>query len=291
MDQPVDQLWFSPGVVILRKKSSVFAGMFTLPQPPPSDMETMGGVPVVNVHDDPVEMEVFLKAIFDSSFFMPPPAESDISQSLGILRLAHKYDVPYLRRRALEHLGTLHPTRLSEWNVAKLIPPTTERLSQRLATIATATEVGALWLLPTTYYALCRRRLSPFVEDSRWIALGDVERKACILGYPAQILQTPKILEFLSVLDDNCEASAACNSNRLRLTRFFSVSVYPNNPLDCWDEELWNAVTGSICDTCVESSRLLHSAARQKCWDGLPEMFGLPSWEILEGMRAAALAT
>jgi hypothetical protein len=40
--------------------------MFTFPLPPSSDIETMEGVPVVILHDDPDELEVFLKAIFDA---------------------------------------------------------------------------------------------------------------------------------------------------------------------------------------------------------------------------------
>jgi hypothetical protein len=76
----VEKLWFSPDVVILRaqdrifrvfvailkEKSSVFADMFLFPQPPSSDVESLEGVPVVTLHDDPAELEVFLKAIFDS---------------------------------------------------------------------------------------------------------------------------------------------------------------------------------------------------------------------------------
>ncbi|KAJ7639620.1 hypothetical protein DFH06DRAFT_1302363 [Mycena polygramma] len=291
MDQPVDQLWFSPDVVILRaqtrtfrvfvdilkEKSSVFADMFTFPQPPSSGMEKMDGVPVVNVHDDPTEMEVFLKAIFDSAFFMPPPAESEISQTLGILRLAHKYDVPYLRRRALEHMGTVHPTRLSEWkfNSAKLRPPNSDELIQRMATIDTATEVGALWLLPTAYYDICRKQLSIFIDDPYWLALGNKERRACMLGYQAQIQQPPTSTDFLSSQTTTARTHAHGR----------------NAPLECWSEAVWNTVAGRICGPCVEKLKPLHAAARQQCWDGLPQMFGLPGWEILEDMRAAALAT
>jgi hypothetical protein len=78
--QRVEKLWFSTDAVILRAqtrifrvfaailkaKSSVFASMFTMPKPPSSDMETMDGVPVVTLHDDPDDLEVFLQAIFDS---------------------------------------------------------------------------------------------------------------------------------------------------------------------------------------------------------------------------------
>ncbi|KAJ6478047.1 hypothetical protein C8R47DRAFT_984428, partial [Mycena vitilis] len=299
-------LWFSPDVVILRaqtrtfrvfvdilkEKSSVFADMFTLPQPlaAPSGMETIDGVPVVNVHDDPVEMEAFLKAIFDSAFFMPPPAQNKISQTLGILRLAHKYDVPYLRRRALEHMGTVHPTRLSGWNFARMCSTNSDKLAQRIATIQTATEVGALWLLPTAYYDICRRQLSTFIDDPSWIALGNKERRACMLGYQAQIQQTAKIVGFLCVANENCEEAATCNRNRLVFTHYYPKAHGRNAPLECWSEAVWNTIAGRICGSCVGKLKPLQATARQQCWDNLPEMFGLPSWGILENMRAAALA-
>jgi hypothetical protein len=40
-----------------------------LPQPPESEEgETIRGVPVVNMHDDPAELELFLKAMFDPEY-------------------------------------------------------------------------------------------------------------------------------------------------------------------------------------------------------------------------------
>ncbi|KAJ7639612.1 hypothetical protein DFH06DRAFT_1001814 [Mycena polygramma] len=310
MYQPVDQLWFSPNVVILRaqtrtfrvfvdilkEKSTVFADMFTFPQPPSSGMETVDGVPVVIVHDDPAEMEVFLKAIFDSNFFMPPPAESQIMDTLGILRLAHKYDVPYLRRRALEHLGTIHPTQLSQWNnIEKVHPSDSTAFGHRIATIRTATEVEALWLLPTAYYDICRRQLSSIIEDSRWLALGDTERNACCRGHQAQIQQTLQVMSFLSITKDesgDCEDPARCNKKRLGMTKLYlTLRGHMSRPLDILGESHWKTIGERLCENCTEEAFSLHNAAKQNCWDGIPEMFGLPGWDILEGMRTAALAT
>ncbi|KAJ7464391.1 hypothetical protein FB451DRAFT_1042210 [Mycena latifolia] len=123
--QKAEALWFSPEVVvlqagdrifrvfaaILKAQSSVFADMFAFPQPPSesAETETMDGFPVVRLYDDPKDVEVFLRAIFDSSFFTPPE-DTPLEAIVGILRLSHKYDVPYLRRRALKHLETIYPT-------------------------------------------------------------------------------------------------------------------------------------------------------------------------------------
>jgi hypothetical protein len=78
----VDGLWFDGDLVILRagnhifrvlttvlkERSPVFASMFAFPQPPGPESETIGGVPVVNMHDDPSELELFLKAMFDPTY-------------------------------------------------------------------------------------------------------------------------------------------------------------------------------------------------------------------------------
>ncbi|KAJ7923474.1 hypothetical protein B0H13DRAFT_1602570, partial [Mycena leptocephala] len=151
----VENSWFSPDVVILRaqtrifrvfailkEKSSVFAPMFMFPQPPSPDLKTIEGI-----HDDPAEMEVFLKAIFDSDFFYA----TSCREILDILRLAHKYDVPYLRRRVLKHLEAIYPTLLSEYDYRE-DPDSNEAVGRGLMKIATVMEVGALWLLPTAYY-------------------------------------------------------------------------------------------------------------------------------------------
>jgi hypothetical protein len=73
--QQLDGLWFDADLVhvilragnrifrllttVLKEKSPVFAGMFAFPQPPSPESETVGGVPVVNMHDDPAQLEVF----------------------------------------------------------------------------------------------------------------------------------------------------------------------------------------------------------------------------------------
>lgn len=78
--QKVEGLWFPADLVILqvgsrifrvftsilKEKSPVFADMFAVPQPPSADREAIDGVPVVRMHDDPNELEMFLRAMFDA---------------------------------------------------------------------------------------------------------------------------------------------------------------------------------------------------------------------------------
>ncbi|KAJ7689810.1 hypothetical protein B0H17DRAFT_936768, partial [Mycena rosella] len=43
-------------------------------------------------------------------FLEPRPSKADLDVVISILHLSNKYDVDYLRRRALGHLSSLYPT-------------------------------------------------------------------------------------------------------------------------------------------------------------------------------------
>ncbi|KAJ6523160.1 hypothetical protein B0H19DRAFT_854030, partial [Mycena capillaripes] len=115
-------LWFSNDTLVLRAensifrvsksmlaaRSSVFQNMFEFPPPASGGDQVMDGSPVVRLHDSAADVEAFLRAIFDSSYFMPPPAPVDDVVVLGILRLSHKYGVNYLHKRAILHLETIY---------------------------------------------------------------------------------------------------------------------------------------------------------------------------------------
>ncbi|KAJ7631381.1 hypothetical protein DFH06DRAFT_1337791 [Mycena polygramma] len=99
-----EDFWFSNDLFVLHAENTIWP-LAAFQQ---SEMEMVDGSPVVRLHDAAAHVEVFLRAIFDSSYFMPPPTKVELQEVLGILRLAHKYDVNYLFRRALQHLSTAY---------------------------------------------------------------------------------------------------------------------------------------------------------------------------------------
>lgn len=74
-----DSIWYDDGNVILQaestqykvyrgvlaQSSSVFRDMFSFPQPPASDAETIEGCPVVRLSDSAEEVTYVLQAIFE----------------------------------------------------------------------------------------------------------------------------------------------------------------------------------------------------------------------------------
>ncbi|KAJ6452331.1 hypothetical protein C8R47DRAFT_288782 [Mycena vitilis] len=87
---------------------------------------------------------------------MPPQASVEFEAVLGILRLAHKYDVVYLFKRALCHLEAVYPVQLTQvrdsngGNVAY----DSALADLDLVAVPILHEVGAVWLLPYAYYNL-----------------------------------------------------------------------------------------------------------------------------------------
>jgi hypothetical protein len=80
---------------------------------------------------------------------------------ISVLHLSNKYAVEYLRRRALVHLSSHYPTKLSGWDKLKLSSSLFYDLNWsgafvevEVAVINIAREVNALWLLPNIFYCL-----------------------------------------------------------------------------------------------------------------------------------------
>ncbi|KAF7309626.1 hypothetical protein MIND_00333700 [Mycena indigotica] len=174
----VDSLWFNDGNIIieahgvlfrvyrglLEARSPVFADLLAFPQP--DDSETIDGCQVMHLEDSAADMLYFLKALFDYEFFAPYPAKTDFDSIHGILRLGTKYRVEPLRRRALQHLASAHPTSLAAWDSLCSIPsnstssfappayagPSFDFSNLELPIITLARAAHANWILPTAFF-------------------------------------------------------------------------------------------------------------------------------------------
>ncbi|KAJ7464371.1 hypothetical protein FB451DRAFT_1403060 [Mycena latifolia] len=308
--QEVEGLWFSPDLVvlkagnrlfrvftsILKEKSSVFADMFALPQPVSAEVESMGEVPVVLMHDDPADLEAFLRAMFDPSYLMRPESV-EFDAFIGILRLSHKYDVNFLRRRALEYLGTLYFTRLEDFDEisSQILNDIKIHPAPNLKAIRAAVEVGALWLLPDAYYALCNTDPEDIVMAGvPWDSLGDAEKRNClrVFSHNTRMRGATEILAFLAISKDQsstCDNWVACNGVRSEKLQYFAWTS-TNHALDGWRIGDWHDLRDwGLCKSCLDEAHEIYKCGRKKFWDELPGMFALPGWDELEEMRDAAL--
>ncbi|KAJ7186555.1 hypothetical protein C8R46DRAFT_1341934 [Mycena filopes] len=305
----VSDLWFSkdtPIVIraegklfqvsrgILAARSTVFSDMFTLPQPAAGENPQIEGCPVVDLPDSAEEVEVFLRAIFDSSYFMPAPAPFEPSAVLGILRLSHKYDVQYLFRRALNHLAIdgWYRTAYDKPGKDHLLDTTGGSPVIALSIVGVAHEVGAHWLLPSAYYfaaTYSAQELLPFVEGKmgRYALLSLAARSHLVRG-------AVTIRQCLASADPCPTSEEVCKDARIA-----GLSDLLNDLADTeWVHPIYQASAGTtltrleangMCDACCKSMKNQLSAAATTFWHGVPGIFGLQSWAELAQMERAAM--
>ncbi|KAJ7920781.1 hypothetical protein B0H13DRAFT_2420194 [Mycena leptocephala] len=255
--------------------------MLAFPQPASGEAEVLGGSPVVSLHDSAADVCVRIYVDFSNlnypySYFIPTePSSFDfkLQTVLGILRLAHKYDVPYLVRRALEFLSYGKGAwrwALDEWSVdwyrainggrnGLIHKPRGEPACVRyMLTIAAATEVGALWLLPVLYY-----QASKYPEDRLRLALAHgidinvVQR--CLSAHGHRSRGTTAVNAFLSIPSNTgCTSPEHCDKVRFqRLGNYFEHVRRKVDlaPLDDWSNEEWEVLACELCGHCLKKPR------------------------------------
>ncbi|KAJ6540877.1 hypothetical protein DFH09DRAFT_64163 [Mycena vulgaris] len=314
----VEDLWFSDGSLVVRAensifrvsgavlaaRSSVFQDMLSFPQPiaVESSVETMEGIPMVVLYDTAAEVEPFLRAIFDSSSFMPPPSNPSLSDILAILRLSNKYDIQYLHRRALDHLSLVYPTELPVF-LANLnsfpvgFQTLKESVESHLQVLRVVHEVSALWLLPTAYSRASTCLHNKIFAAPSWEGLpADIKQKLHIAhAHHARHIVT--IAHYAGREPGvDCTAPETCPSLILSMIaalmeqigditmefNFFDVK-------DLFLPGLWSDFDAPLCAVCMAHTAEQVAIGMQKVWEAIPANLGLPPWAELCAMKHAAM--
>ncbi|KAJ7115676.1 hypothetical protein C8R44DRAFT_855022 [Mycena epipterygia] len=257
---------------VLAARSTVFRDMIAFPQPTSDDTELVDGSPVVHLHDSAEDVTAFLSAIFDSSL-------------LGILRLANKYDVQYLYRRALTHLAAAGwYTRTShEPHGDHTITPSNATIEDALSITCAVAEVGALWLLPWAYYTtttFAADHIIP-VATGKWEQYG----LKCLACHAHMVRGTVAVNEFLASAPP-CATQQRTAPGFLRLRE---AGEGPRPDLRLHRRPRAGAFEKGMCAACCVVATERHAEALSTFWEGLPRVFGLPPWAELHAMQKAAM--
>ncbi|KAJ7446325.1 hypothetical protein FB451DRAFT_1537771, partial [Mycena latifolia] len=295
-------LWFSNDTVVLRAedrgfrvtkailaaRSSVFQAMFEFPQPTSDVDDTMDGSPVVLLHDSAVDVEAFLHAIFDSSYFMPPPAAIDFHAVLGILRLSHKYNVDYLHKRALHHLETVYPTQVTDYQaiLTNNLHYKSGLIALDLKAIPILQEVGAIWLLPCAFYSVGTYPAETLLSaGDAWSNLSPETKQTCLLLHPYMVRWTYQLLQILEPSAANCISQDPCDSVRrdtlMACVWDHAADQIDQDPMSEWDAREWDSLQTQLCPDCFTRAREEHDFILTGIWERLPGICGLDEWVVL----------
>ncbi|KAJ7307063.1 hypothetical protein DFH08DRAFT_1051824 [Mycena albidolilacea] len=272
---------------VLARHSSVFRDMQGLPQP--ADQPTLDGCPVVELADDPVDVEYLLRALYIPTFYCQK--ELPLAVVGAFIRLGRKYDFMDLYDSAVVRLMSRCPTTLEEYDEAMHSPnphkPTVENYAGLyMDIVALASQNHVLCVLPSAYYRVVRsnslRRLFDGFQrdDGTTASLHPVNLRRCAIGQQRLLItqfQPRYTLGWIRKWDfGDCSSTSTPDC---RTAREILLAQY-------WDsakiEALSRLDTASFCPGCMKHLTECWNAGRRKTWDELPEIFGLPPWSELK---------
>ncbi|TRM59435.1 hypothetical protein BD626DRAFT_508278 [Schizophyllum amplum] len=185
-------------------------------------------------------------------YFLPPPARTTFPVIEGVLRLAHKYDVPVLRRCALEHLSLVFPTDLSKFTQELYI-------ETNLYVATVAHEVGATWLLPAVYHATLQFDATELDASHLWCG----RRRRF-------------------TYEDLLACFSGCGALRTKVPFFiFTATNLGCGRQDCLIARLRSFTSRLTAQSARLPCRAAYRAWLNDTWRCFPSFFKLPSWDTL----------
>ncbi|KAJ6519059.1 hypothetical protein C8R45DRAFT_1065863 [Mycena sanguinolenta] len=274
-----DHLWISDGNVVLqagntqfrvhfgllaRHSSSIFRGMkgpSELPEQP-----SVEGCPVLELSDDPEDLEYLLQALYDPLFHsqqtLPLPAVR------ALIRLGSKYNYKGLRDSAVARVMAQCPTTLEGYDRPGAAVQWYDGFEFDMATLEES-------------FVGIPKRGGTHIRDGTRASLSPVDLQRCAIGRqkllvkqfePGYTFGWARKWEFT-----DCTSPVVCGNLR--------DDVWRNQMGDCLISALHQPVwlsTSEFCAACIRHAKESMTAGRKKIWRELPKIFGLSSWSQLK---------
>jgi hypothetical protein len=226
---------------------------------------------------------------------MPPPSPTDFETVIGVMRLAHKYDVVYLFQRALSHLDSMFPTDFSKFlhlngkmgDYDSHVRFIRGNVDVDVMAFRAASEVGASWILPTAYYNIIG---APDMLAATENILTLHQQQMCLAARAELARATATTYRFLRNLPcSSCDSETECRD--LISDAQDAVDFWTDNQLDLDPLTHWAVIhlENELCAACHKVGHERFTDAQRLFWDRMPGIFGLPNWDELREMRRKAM--
>ncbi|KAJ7307103.1 hypothetical protein DFH08DRAFT_975661 [Mycena albidolilacea] len=302
-DEPItrSEMWNSDGSVILQaentqfrvhwsvlaRHSSIFSDMQELPQP--ADQSNVDGCPVVELSDDPKDVEYLLKALYIPQKTLP------LSAVGAIIRLGRKYDFKDLFDSAVARLMSKCPSTLEAYVLYDPLRTTDNAFelydALEFDIVALASENKILSALPCVYFHLINNfELSYLFDEIRRpdgtvARLPSLDLQRCVVAREkllAKQFQEGYTLGWARKWPfDDC-AKSRCRTKRESIMNWYLedselAALEPPTRIGGGFDQL--------CTVCTKHATESTVAGRKKVWEELPSFFDLPPWtELKSGM-------
>ncbi|KAK7025093.1 BTB domain-containing protein [Favolaschia claudopus] len=272
---------------VLARSSSVFSDMQGLPQP--AEQPLVDGCPILEISDDPDDVEYLLKALYIPSFHCQTLLPFPVVRAL--IRLGRKYDFEYLYDSALARLRKEFPATLEEYDACEKSTTIEDDGWLTHDVISLARENEILSVLPAAYHfllsfeTLASLKFTEIFEEGH-VALSILDLGKCIIGRE-KLFQTQfqpgYTLGWLRKRDfKDCTSLKPCRKSREAVLASF-VDAHLQDGL-VTPESIF-ARGFLFCSGCRQHIRESTETGRKRMWQALPIFFDLPAWDELSKER------
>lgn len=218
---------------------------------------------------------------------------------VAMLRLSTKYEVPHLRRRAIQVLTEWYPADIDAFmNLPRSSLPREEYPRHALVANA-ACETDVTLILPTALLLCCATASAQTLWDGLDVPtesgtvvrsdLSAANKRAMFLGRPLLAHHARTRVQsffFYPHADEQRDKAMKCQAPE-RCSSFCRIyaSVYDDKE-DPWMNPFyrlnWKSIRSTCCNVCAARWEQHHGEAAKELWKELPKLFDLPSWTDLK---------
>jgi hypothetical protein len=204
----------------------------------------------------------------------------------GILRLSTKYDVRYLRHRAISYFANTYPSTLEAWDRRGKIADLENAPFVALKLIR---EVDIPEQLPAVLYCCSMQSIEDILDGMplNWRGsrseMDVADKRTCLIAKrKLEEALRGRVLSFLRVHHvTRCtnRGDSTCNTGRLNFASLMAIRDSDQDPLKKSID--WDKYSNFVCNVCFTFSKESFETARRKLWEELPGFFDLPTWSEL----------
>jgi hypothetical protein len=203
----------------------------------------------------------------------------------AVLELSTKYDIQYLRSRAISHLATIYPSTLEAWDRREAVQPFWPHASTAFRVLRLAKKLDIPILLPAVMYDCSTGDLGAIFtgygyRGNNCVTLDRRDQKTCIMArIQLGEAKRNRVWAFLKTLD---EQDCTGEDNECERGRLEYWSTYMDEVVDPIDIDVdWDSYGAYVCASCVTEAKSSYEAARLALWEDLPSFFKLQKWTQL----------
>ncbi|RPD53662.1 hypothetical protein L226DRAFT_482950 [Lentinus tigrinus ALCF2SS1-7] len=298
------EFWYQDGTIILVARnvqfrvykgiladhSSVFADMFSIPQPasPPAGALPLD-CPVVYLDDIPEDIRYILRALYPKTYASLVSVEPQIATFDAIsayVRLGHKYQMDHLLAQALDFLRHYFPTDFEKWKTYKDYVPESWTPVQAIGVVNISRLTACGSILPAALSVCCTLEGSELLQgferkDGTKEKLTEEDTALCFTALNKLTQASARVMleAFAPFTSPECLSRKECQRGVQALLYSYTddsrtiADHHPFRPWSYYTEGSRHALI--ICATCQRILRSRLENGQRRTWNQLPQLLGI----------------